>query len=205
MAGPFPGKYMGLARYSLDINYYYAYYRCMDDSGYAIDPPFNSGRADTLAPPARPLEENSGFLVVRTARAMKNALDARLAVIGLSASQHSIISTLSHTDGLPLTEIGRQVFLEKPAITGLVDRLENDGLVSRRRSSTDRRVINLYLTPKGHDILVDMNRIALEVDRQLVQVLSEEELAIFISLTTRIWSAASSNRNDGDDSITDPA
>lgn len=168
----------------------------MDDSDHTGASPFQSDRTDTLTRPARPLEENTGFLVVRTARAMKNALDARLAVIGLSASQHAIISTLSHSDGLSLTEIGQQVFLEKPAITGLVDRLENDGLVSRQRSSADRRVINLYLTPKGHDILVDMNRIALEVDRQLVQVLSEEELAIFISLTTRIWSAANSNRQE---------
>ena len=136
---------------------------------------------------------------------MKKALDSRLAPIGLSASQHAIVSTLSHTDGLQLTQIGQRVFLEKPAITGLVDRLENDGLVSRQRSSVDRRVINLYLTPKGRDILEDMNRIALEVDRQLVQVFSAEELAIFRELTTRIWSASDRDRNDPDDSIADPA
>ncbi len=177
----------------------------MGGSDHNVASPFKSDRADTLTPPALPLEANTGFLVVRTARAMKNALDARLAAIGLSASQHAILSTLSHTDGLPLTQIGQRVFLEKPAITGLVDRLENDGLVSRRRSSADRRVINLYLTPKGRDILEEMNRIALEVDRQLVQVLSEDELANFRDLTTRIWGAADRNRSDGDNSITDPA
>ena len=136
---------------------------------------------------------------------MKNALNARLAVIGLSASQHAILSTLSHADGLPLTQIGQRVFLEKPAITGLVDRLEKDDLVSRNRSRDDRRVINLYLTSKGRDILAEMNRIALEVDRQLVQVLSEEELASFRDLTTRIWSAADKLRSNGDGSITESA
>ena len=134
------------------------------------------------------LEQSTGFLVVRTARSMKKALDSQLARIGVTASQHVIISTLAHEDGLSLSEVGKRAYLDKPAITGLADRLEKDGLVERRRSTDDRRVIKLHLTAKGRNLLTEMNRIATAVDVELVSVLSGREIKDLRHLITRIWS-----------------
>ncbi len=133
------------------------------------------------------LEQSTGFLVVRTARSMKRALDSRLAPIGVTAAQHVIISTLAHEDGLSLSEVGKRAYLDKPAITGLADRLEKDGLVKRRRSTDDRRVIKLHLTSKGRNLLTEMNLIATSVDQELVSVLSDSELKELRRLVTRIW------------------
>ncbi len=83
------------------------------------------------------IENSTGFIVVRTARHMKRALDNRLAKIAVTASQHTILSTLAKDDGLPLSEVGKRVYLDKPAITGLADRLENDALVESDRVLVD--------------------------------------------------------------------
>jgi len=136
------------------------------------------------------IEKSTGFLVVRTARSMKKALDSKLVEIGVTASQHTVLSTLGKNDGLSLSEIGKRVFLDKPAITGLVDRLEQDQLVERKRVSTDRRVINIYLTPKGRNLLQRMDEIATEVDEELTRVLSAEELHVFREMLNRIWHRA---------------
>ncbi len=133
------------------------------------------------------LEKSTGFLVVRTARSMKRALDSRLAPIGVTAAQHVIISTLAHEDGLSLSEVGKRAYLDKPAITGLADRLEKDRLVERRRSTNDRRVVKLHLTRKGRNLLQEMDRIATEVDRELVGILSGVELRRLRELVTRLW------------------
>ncbi len=133
------------------------------------------------------LEQSTGFLVVRTARSMKRALDSRLGPIGVTAAQHVIISTLAHEDGLSLSEVGKRAYLDKPAITGLADRMEKDGLVARRRSTNDRRVVKLHLTAKGRDLLQEMDRIATEVDRELVGILSGVELRRLRELVTRLW------------------
>ncbi len=133
------------------------------------------------------LEQSTGFLVVRTARSMKRALDSQLARIGVTASQHVIISTLAHEDGLSLSEVGKRAYLDRPAITGLADRLEKDGLVERRRSTNDRRVIKLHLTRKGRNLLTEMNLIATTVDQELVSDLSKQELRELRRLITRIW------------------
>ncbi len=133
------------------------------------------------------LEQSTGFLVVRTARSMKRALDSRLGPIGMTAAQHVIISTLAHEDGLSLSQVGKRAYLDKPAITGLADRLEKDGLVERRRSTNDRRVVQLHLTAKGRNLLQEMDRIATEVDRELVGILSGVELRRLRELVTRLW------------------
>jgi len=136
------------------------------------------------------LEESTGFLVVRTARTMKKALDAKLSEFGLTTSQHTVLSALAKEDGLSLSEIGKRVFLDKPAITGLADRLEKDNFVERRRTSKDRRVIQLFLTDKGSSLLQELDEIATMVDHKLVESLSKPDLEKFRTTLNRIWSAA---------------
>jgi len=143
------------------------------------------------------IERSTGFLVVRTARSMKKALDAQLAEIGVTAVQHTVLSTLAQTDGLSLSEIGKRVFLDKPAITGLADRLENDGLVERQRNSKDRRVIKLYLSSKGRRLLGRMNDIVNSVDEELTSVLSSSELSTFREMLDRIWNNANGRTAHG--------
>lgn len=136
------------------------------------------------------LEESTGFLVVRTARTMKKALDAKLSEFGLTTSQHTVLSALAKEDGLSLSEVGKRVFLDKPAITGLADRLEKDNFVERRRTSKDRRVIQLFLTEKGSSLLQELDELAAMVDHKLVESLSKPDLEKFRSTLNRIWSAA---------------
>jgi len=135
-------------------------------------------------------EQSTGFLVVRTARSMKKVLDARLSEYGITSSQHSVLNTLAQTDGLSLSEIGKRVFLDKPAITGLADRLEKDGYVVRKRTARDRRVIHLWLTDKGRQLLKEFEDVVATTDQELIQQLSPDELGSFRDMLNRIWRQA---------------
>jgi MarR family 2-MHQ and catechol resistance regulon transcriptional repressor len=70
---------------------------------------------------------------------------------GLSQPQFAVLMTLrrSSPDGLTLTELARSIFVTNTNITGLVDRLERDGLVERRRDPEDRRAQLVVLTAQG--------------------------------------------------------
>ncbi|MFQ6606469.1 MAG: MarR family winged helix-turn-helix transcriptional regulator [Fidelibacterota bacterium] len=135
-------------------------------------------------------EQSTGFLVVRTARSMKKVLDARLAEYGITSSQHSVLDALAQKDGLSLSEIGKRVYLDKPAITGLADRLEKDGYVVRKRTARDRRVIHLWLTDKGRQLLKEFEDVVATTDQELIQQLSPEELGSFRNMLNRIWKQA---------------
>src|SRR6516164_3994660 len=66
---------------------------------------------------------------------------------GLTPSQYNVLRILRGEGGpLPMLEIASRTITVAPGITGLIDRLEQAGLVNRVRCDTDRRVIYVALT-----------------------------------------------------------
>ncbi len=73
----------------------------------------------------------------------------------LSVSQYNVLRILrgSHPSRLPSSEIGSRMVARDPDITRLVDRLNERALVERVRSETDRRVVEVGITPDGLALL----------------------------------------------------
>jgi len=63
-----------------------------------------------------------------------------------------------------------------PRITGLIDRLEGMGLVARQRSTEDRRVVFVAITPQGHDLLSKLDEPVAALHQRLMGHLSQAEL-----------------------------
>ena len=60
-------------------------------------------------------------------------------------------------------------------MTGIVRRLEHNGLVERRHDREDRRVVKVYLTAEGRDIMQYLPEAAMEFNEIMVQGFSEAE------------------------------
>lgn len=67
----------------------------------------------------------------------------------LTVPQADVIFTLGNTDGLTLGEIGDRTLITKGTLTGVIDRLEDKGLVRRFACDEDRRCTRATLTRKG--------------------------------------------------------
>ena len=67
----------------------------------------------------------------------------------VSAPQLSCLRVLDSDGPLPHSRLARRVMVKSSTITGVVDRLERKGFVRRVRTSADRRVITIELTPEG--------------------------------------------------------
>lgn len=133
------------------------------------------------------IEHSTGFLVVRTARSLRKALDLRFAEKGITATQFMVLDVLQQEGNLPLSEIGKKIYLDKPAVTGLADRLEKEGFVERKRSLNDRRVVNLHITDRGKAIHDELEPLVVAVDQDCTRILSGEELTAFRTTLNRIW------------------
>ena len=70
----------------------------------------------------------------------------------VSASQLNCILVLHEQGPLPPSQIARHIMVNSSTVTGIIDRLENKGLVERKRISYDRRVITIELTKAGKDL-----------------------------------------------------
>jgi DNA-binding MarR family transcriptional regulator len=67
----------------------------------------------------------------------------------VSAAQLNCLLVLYEHGSMPLSRIAELIFVKSSTLTGVVDRLEEKGLVQRMRNAKDRRVINIELTPSG--------------------------------------------------------
>jgi len=68
---------------------------------------------------------------------------------GLTHAQFDIIATLGNTQGMSYKELGERTLITKGTMTGVIERLEQKGLVARCRSGDDKRSFFVSLTPEG--------------------------------------------------------
>jgi DNA-binding MarR family transcriptional regulator len=68
---------------------------------------------------------------------------------GLTGPQLWAIKTIAQEAPIMVSEIARRMYLHPATVVGILDRLEKQGLVSRTRSTEDRRVVRVELSDKG--------------------------------------------------------
>jgi DNA-binding MarR family transcriptional regulator len=72
----------------------------------------------------------------------------------LSPSQFNVLNLLQdRATGYTQSELSRQLIMHRSNVTGLIDRLEQRGLVRRADSATDRRAYRVVLTPAGQKLI----------------------------------------------------
>lgn len=68
-------------------------------------------------------------------------------------SHVQVLTVLDEEGSMTVSDISRRFNIAKPNITPLVDRLAADGLVERKRSTTDRRVVHIAILEAGRERL----------------------------------------------------
>ncbi len=99
----------------------------------------------------RPAEDRLIYLVSMAQNRLQGRLRSALAAEGIrvTPAQSGILFLLKRKDGRTMTELGKALAIENATITGLIDRLERDGFVRRNKSASDRRAMNVAITPEG--------------------------------------------------------
>ncbi len=72
---------------------------------------------------------------------------------GLTGPQLWAIKTIAQEAPIMVSEIARRMYLHPATVVGILNRLENQGLTMRIRSTQDRRVVRVELTGKGHALV----------------------------------------------------
>ena len=67
--------------------------------------------------------------------------------------QWGVLYLLYEQDGLTICTISQRRGFDAPTITGIVKRLEQSGLVKRRHDRVDRRVVKVFITDEGREIM----------------------------------------------------
>ncbi|HEU0035865.1 MAG TPA: MarR family transcriptional regulator [Kofleriaceae bacterium] len=95
------------------------------------------------------LEDQLCFALYTASRAMTAVYAPVLEPLGLTYPQYLVMLVLWDHDGERVSVIGERLHLDSATLTPLLKRLEAAGLVERRRSTVDERVVEVFLTAAG--------------------------------------------------------
>lgn len=141
----------------------------------------------------RPMEDlepgDERFLpanVFQLARDLRTAVDRELAPLDITSQQAALIMVAALHRGVRPGRIAHPLGTDTAGMTRLVDRLEAKGLVVRRLSFKDRRMVAIQLTDAGRAMVPHLQAAFERVNRHLVEGIDETELGHFRTLMRRL-------------------
>ena len=152
-------------------------------------------RAEGYAP-----DESIGYLMRRILSLIAQEVERELEPSGLTNAQWLPLLKLYMGRASTVAELARQCDLDAGSMTRLLDRLEAKDLCRRVRSCTDRRVVNLELTPAGRDAAQEIPKVLSQVQNAHLAGFSYEEWQSLKGYLRRILENAQAIQTPGDKS-----
>ena len=121
-----------------------------------------------------------------THRTVRRFTEHRLHAVGSTLSAVIIGRILSDETGLSQRQLAERMGIEGPSLVRHIDRMEMAGHVERVRDTVDRRIQRVRLTPKGRTAHRRLETIAAAANRDLTNVFTKDELALFEEFLDRI-------------------
>ena len=108
------------------------------------------------------------YLLSDSARLLRRAFDMRMRAMGVTGPQARLLLVLGLHEGENQGFYAEQLDVEAITLGRMLDRMEEAGLIERRRDPADRRAWRVHLTPAGLDLLPEL-REGIERTRHLVE------------------------------------
>lgn len=140
-----------------------------------------------IAPrPPRELRSSPGYLLKRLAMAIKERTAVALEGSGLSPYDHGILALLDEEPPETQATIADALGYDRSHLVGVLDDLEQRGLIERRRDPGDRRRHVVSITPAGKQALPRLRTVAKRVEEEFLAPLDAEERATMTEHLARL-------------------
>jgi len=108
------------------------------------------------------------------------------AKVGVSPTQLNVIKLIDQLGELSLSELAMRLATQNATVTGIIDRMDEAGLVTRERSEDDRRVWHVRLTERGQKIANTVEIGPWESLRRAVDALDRKKQQQLVALLREI-------------------
>jgi DNA-binding MarR family transcriptional regulator len=142
------------------------------------------------------LEQMICFELYSASRAMTGLYRPALDAAGITYPQYIALRVIWQRGRITVRDLGTILHLDSGTLSPLLKRLETQGLLHRERGTDDERVVWITATPRGSAL---QHRVA-DLPQQLgcALDLTTEELTTLNNLLSRVHTAATSNRLQGE-------
>ncbi len=123
-----------------------------------------------------------GYRIKILGQLLGRKFQEKLDPLGLTPFHWVVLCCLWEEDGLATCRIGERLQQVGGTLTGVLDRMEERGLIRRERDSRDRRIWRIWLTEAGKQLEHVLVPLALEQREQAMRGISQEERELFSQL-----------------------
>lgn len=109
------------------------------------------------------------FLLTRAQQSVYQHFKNKLAAFDVTPVQYGVLNCLWREDGLTPKQIAETLSLDSSTITGILDRLENKGLLKRTSDPNDRRALRVVLTERGVKLREPVEKAAVEANQHYLE------------------------------------
>lgn len=109
----------------------------------------------------------------------------QLAKLQLRPVEYTVLSLINSNPHINQKRLGQTIRVSPPNLATLLDRMQSDGLIERQRNPNDRRSQILGLTPKGRELCIKAQTVAIKAD--VTPTLSETEREQLTCLLLKIF------------------
>src|SRR5690242_4901382 len=104
----------------------------------------------------------------------------------LTGPQLTVVKILEQIGDMSLSELSERIRAQNSTVTGIIDRMERENLVTRERSKEDRRVVFIRLTPKGRKLAEEIPVEPMEVFKGALGSLSATETRELLKILGKV-------------------
>ncbi len=116
-----------------------------------------------------------GYRIKLLSQLMARRFQDQLEPFGLTPFHWVVLCCLWEEDGLATSSIGEKLQQVGGTLTGVLDRMEERGLIRRERDRQDRRIWRIWLTDAGRHLQQDLPQVSLKIREATLQGISEAE------------------------------
>ena len=115
------------------------------------------------------------FLLAKAYQRAHGILKDELRPFGLTTVQQLILALLEREDGLSAGEIGQKLVLDSATLSGILERMADNGWISKEADPNDRRVVRVFLTAKARELGPELRQARERSNQEILAGLSLEE------------------------------
>ncbi|MBX3226663.1 MAG: MarR family transcriptional regulator [Labilithrix sp.] len=104
----------------------------------------------------------------------------------LTGPQLTVVKMLEQIGDLSLSELSERIRAQNSTVTGIIDRMVREGLVTRERSKEDRRVVYIRLTAKGKKLAEEIPIEPMEIFRGALETLTANEVRDLVKILGKV-------------------
>ena len=133
------------------------------------------------------LDNCINYLLTGAQHSVFQYMKKNLAQFDITPIQYGVLGCIWEFDMHNPKDIAAHLGVENSTISGILERMENKGLIRRMIDSTDRRFIHIELTEVSKNLEVPVRTVVAEVDRVVLTQFDEKEIEILKNMLRRIY------------------